>query len=870
MSEEPDIYTAYDNLSLPVLVFDLNGMFFLYMNESASDLFKKFNITDVGSVDDIFEFIKDYSLHEFQSILKNTKNGKFPRKLMLSAKNEIQWFDVLFSKGMLNKSEILTLTLNDVTDSKNASFILEDVFRFRDMLYRIVEKNNSISTDEVPGLIDESLELIGKFFKCDRVYVCTEDPDRTSFSKLAEWFGNGVTGYGGKSGPLSKDEVEWSLKRVFNEGMLLVTDISDLPEEAEMERRLMLEWKVKSYVILPIFLNDDYTGYLGMEYVKHEKRWEKHDISNLKFITRNIANLLIRYRHESYLIEKEFLYQSLFVSANDSILIFRNGICVDCSKKALELFNCTRDEIIGLKGEEFAAEEENFSKEKAKEKLSDEGTIFASEYLTKRPDGSKFYAEISLSRKLINDIVYVVSIYRDISKVKKSLHELKNREDHLQNKLKQLLAPDDEVKELTIKDIFDVNQLQALQDTLVEALGVSSYFADAEGRPVTIPKSINKICDLINSTPGGKALCHETALLLRDKSSRTKLSEYLPCLTCGFIDAYAPIIVDGIQVGSWIVGQVIPADYKKSDLKKHIGPLGVDVSKAEELFDTLPRFDSEKLKKTVDLLTILSNELSTLGYNNLKLARTVKEHIALEKELREAKNKAEESDRLKSAFLANMSHEIRTPMNGIVGFADLLDVEMLLPEERKEYVSLIKQSSQQLLSIINDIIDISKIESGQVDVNITRFSIGQMFNDLHSFFKRQIDNDKVELILDKSTSGEMSVEILSDDVKLRQVLTNLLSNAIKFTDKGYVKFGYSVVQDKLKFFVEDTGEGIAKKDIGNIFNRFWQLRQNRPGKGGTGLGLAISKAYVELLDGEIDVVSELKRGTTFTVTIPLR
>lgn len=297
--------------------------------------------------------------------------------------------------------------------------------------------------------------------------------------------------------------------------------------------------------------------------------------------------------------------------------------------------------------------------------------------------------------------------------------------------------------------------------------------------------------------------------------------------------------------------------------------MDLDTSKIEKLYDEVPKIDETYFKRILNLLSVLANELSTVGYNNLKLAKTIREHLELENELRSAKEKAEESDRLKSAFLANMSHEIRTPMNGIVGFADLLDVEGLLPEERKEYVSLIKQSSQQLLNIINDIVDISKIESGQVDVNKIKFSIEHMFDDLYSFFKRQIKGKDVELVLDKNVSGEISDEIDTDDIKLRQVLTNLLSNAIKFTEKGFVRFGYAIDQDNLRFFVKDTGEGIGEKDLDNIFDRFWQSRQNRPGKGGTGLGLAISKAYVELLGGVIEVESELNKGTKFTVTIPI-
>jgi len=871
MVKETDLFITYENIPLPVLVFDLSDRHLLFMNTSASGLFNKFKIIDVISVDDIFKYFNDYSSFEFFNALQTSKSGSIPSKLKFRSNNEERWFDVKYKKGILKEKEILIFALNDVTASTSTSFILEDVFRFRDMLYRIVEKNNSISTNEVPGLINESLHLIGDFFKCDRVYVCMVDKSGEKIFKVAEWFRNGVKGYGKEAITLSSEEVKWSIDKLFNGGQIIVNNINDLPEEAENERMLMLEWNVRSYIIAPINLNNGDNGYLGVDYVHKEKNWTEYDISNVKFVTRNIANLLLRYRNESYLREKEFLYQSLFKSANDSILIFENEICVDCSNKALELFRCEREDLIGLSGEELSVEEEKFSVKELKESLfkSKENTLFIDEYLVKRPDGTQFYSELSLSRILINETSYVIAIYRVISNIKRSYRELKNRESYLQSKLEQLLAPAKDIEHFNIRDLFDINQLQLLQDALVDSFGISSYISDEKGNPVTTPTAKNRICEMITSTEKGKKLCHETALLLRDKAIKKGGNEKISCITCGFIDAFSPIIVDGRYIGSWIIGQVIPDNYRKSDLKKYIGPLGVDVSKAEQMFDILPKFDDGKFKNILNLLSTLSNELSTLGYNNLKLARTIKEHIILENKLREAKNKAEESDRLKSAFLANMSHEIRTPMNGIVGFADLLDVEGLLPDERKGYVSLIKQSSQQLLNIINDIVDVSKIESGQVTVNKTRFSIEQMFDDLYLFFKRQIEGKNIDLVFDKSVSGELSDEIETDDIKLRQVLTNLLSNAIKFTEKGFVKFGYAIDQYNLICFVEDTGEGIGEKDLDNIFDRFWQSRQNRPGKGGTGLGLAISKAYVELLGGVIEVESELNKGTTFSVTIPL-
>ncbi len=742
---------------------------------------------------------------------------------------------------------------------------------FRDLLYRIVETNNSISTNEVPELIKESLRLIGNFFKCDRTYVYTTEEESGKLLKLAEWFSDDVHGYGGENESLNLADVEWSMNKIFKERVLVVNNINDLTEEAKREIRLMAEWDVRSYIILPIILSDKNKGYLGVEYVKQEKEWQLIDINNLQFAARNIANLILRYRNETSLFQKEQLYQSLFHTANDSILIFENGVCMDCSDKALELFRCKKSDLLGLTGEELSPEEEKASLKEINDRFfnKNETSIFLNEYLVKRPDGSRFYAEIRISRVVINNDNLVVVIFRDISNVKKSYRLLKVRENFLKKRLELLLSPSKEIDQFSLKELFDVNQLQKLQDAMVDALGVSSYFADIDGKPVTTPASKNKICELINATEKGKTLCHKTAELLRDRMGSDTEPSYINCLTCSFVDAFATIVVEGRRVGTWIIGQVIPESYKLKDLKDYLTPLGVDIQQAKDLFHSSPKFNDQQFEKVINLLSVLSNELSTLGYNNLKLARAIREHVIMEKELRDAKERAEASDRLKSAFLANLSHEIRTPMNGIVGFTDLLNIKGLSREDRHEYIKLIKQSSNQLLNIINDIIDISKIEAGQVVVNKSKFNIYDLFIGLYSFFKIQAEEKGIELIIINDKPDDKDAWINTDEIKMRQILTNLLSNAIKFTDSGTVKMEYKKNGNELICSVEDTGQGIDPDHMENIFDRFRQSKNNTAKHGGTGLGLAITKAYVEYLGGKIRVEPELEKGTKFVFTVPV-
>jgi len=249
-----------------------------------------------------------------------------------------------------------------------------------------------------------------------------------------------------------------------------------------------------------------------------------------------------------------------------------------------------------------------------------------------------------------------------------------------------------------------------------------------------------------------------------------------------------------------------------------------------------------------------------------------------EKELIEAKEKAEESDRLKSAFLSNMSHEIRTPMNGILGFTELLKEPLLTGEQQQEYISIIEKSGARLLNIINDIVSISKIESGQMELSISETNVNELIEYIFDFFKPEADYKKLHLSY-KNALPEIEVMIKTDSEKVTAILTNLVNNAIKFTYEGSIEFGYEKKGNWLEFFVKDTGIGIphAQKEL--IFERFRQgsesLTRNYEG---AGLGLSISKAYVEMIGGKIWIESDsdkpissgsgVNNGSTFHFTIP--
>jgi PAS domain S-box-containing protein len=248
--------------------------------------------------------------------------------------------------------------------------------------------------------------------------------------------------------------------------------------------------------------------------------------------------------------------------------------------------------------------------------------------------------------------------------------------------------------------------------------------------------------------------------------------------------------------------------------------------------------------------------------------RDISERIEFETELTEAKEKAEKSDRLKSAFLANMSHEIRTPMNGILGFTELLSEPNLKSDDIQDYIQIIQISGKRMLNTINNIVDISKIESGLIQVNISETEINEKMNFIFGFFKPEVEFKGLQFSLTNGLPAQESI-IKTDNEKVYGILTNLIKNALKFTFEGSIRFGYNKKDEFLEFFVQDTGIGIPGNQKELIFERFRQgldsLTRNYEG---SGLGLSIAKSYVEMLGGRIWVESQEGVGSTFYFTIP--
>ncbi|MDQ2177901.1 GAF domain-containing sensor histidine kinase [Marinifilum sp. D714] len=280
------------------------------------------------------------------------------------------------------------------------------------------------------------------------------------------------------------------------------------------------------------------------------------------------------------------------------------------------------------------------------------------------------------------------------------------------------------------------------------------------------------------------------------------------------------------------------------------------------------------LRQFKDVIELDLAMVTSFEVKSSKMIQTIKEqqdqlkrqNIALQK----AKEKAEEGNRLKSAFLQNISHEIRTPLNAVVGFSELLSKPDLTNEKRDYFSSIILKNSEQLLSIVSDILTVSEIETEQHQVKIEYTCLDSTLQDLEDIYKQRYQDNGIDFIkrIPENLRGH---KINTDKTKLNQIITNLLNNAFKFTEKGSIEFGVELKNDDYEFYVKDSGIGISEDMQEEIFNRFTQTNETISELyGGIGLGLSISKAFVELLGGKIWLKSEVGKGSNFYFTLPNR
>ncbi len=518
---------------------------------------------------------------------------------------------------------------------------------------------------------------------------------------------------------------------------------------------------------------------------------------------------------EQALRESELKHRTLFETANDGIVLMRRDRVIDCNARALTIFGCSRDQIIGAPSCEYLPPIRPYgcsSGEKANVEidLALSGGAQCFEWEHSRPDGTQFMAEVSLNHMELGEEVLLQAIVRDITERKLAEIELRDSSERFQT-------------------IFDM---------LPWGVCITN---PEDGTFLHVNPSFGGVLGYSNEEMIG-----HTSLGLniwRSNDDRDAM-------------------IRGVRENGEFQGEVV---LQRKD--------GVFIN-ANLCAKLIPLDGLKSILVVIEDITERKQAAEAIRELNASLERRVAERTS---ELAVARDRAEAADRLKSAFLATMSHELRTPLNSIIGFTGIILLELAGPltAEQRKQLEMVQNSSTHLMALINDVLDISKIEAGQLEVRREPFDLRTSIMKVIGIVKPMADKKGLGL------SVEMAAEtafLTSDPRRVEQIMMNLLNNAIKFTERGGVTLAAQIVPDpfvtshsEIRISVTDTGMGIKTEDLGKLFQPFRQIdtglsRQHE----GTGLGLAICRRLTELLGGKITVESNWGQGSVFTLSLPVQ
>jgi len=583
------------------------------------------------------------------------------------------------------------------------------------------------------------------------------------------------------------------------------------------------------------------------------EKWVSLTGNAIQFEDKNTALISVTDITERKLAEKELKesedrFKKLSSFTFEGIIIHNNSIAIDVNQSFVEMIGYERDEIVGMNLftiihlDYHALVKENIIKEVA----------LPYQIIVIRKDGSTFDAEIEARNVSYNGEYFRVACIRDITERKQSelIIQKKTEEIELQNQRLESLLKISQYPTNSTQELLDFALSEAINLT-DSKIGYIYFYNETSKQFIlnTWSKEVMQECKVMNPQTIydlDKTGCWGEAVRQRK-----------------------PIIINDYQAEN---------PHKKGTPEGHI-----QLSK----FLTIPVISDDKIVAVAGVAN-KENDYDSSDVRQLSLLMDsvwkISERILLIKDLTAAKLQAQESDRLKSAFLANMSHEIRTPMNGILGFAEILKDPELTGDQQQEYIKIIEKSGKRMLNIINDIVDISKIESGLMKLNLSESNINEQIEYIYTFFKPEVEAKGMKLLFNTTLSAQEAT-IQTDREKVYAIFTNLVKNAIKYSKNGFIEIGYvstgsttslvgahveaQCIAPLLQFYVKDTGIGIPPDRQNAIFERFIQADiADKMARQGAGLGLAITKSYVEMLGGKIWVESQEGEGSTFYFTLP--
>jgi PAS domain S-box-containing protein len=610
---------------------------------------------------------------------------------------------------------------------------------------------------------------------------------------------------------------------------------------------------------------------------------------------------------ESQLFESEERYKAIFKNSHAIMLLVDpdDGSIADANPAACEYYGYTLEELLTLKMDQINKLDITELNKIFHKAINGEQSLFLMRHFT--ASGSKRYVDVYSGPLHIKQKIYLFSIIHDVSKRVFTEKALKESEEKYRLLFDQNPQPmwiyktdtleflevnqaavahygysREEFLSMSIKTIRPTEDLDALLEQIknpVRNLNTSKTWRHLKKNGELIDVEVTSHDLVFNGLEARHVLINDITERKKAEATNRLLSKALEQSPVSVVVTEANGMIQYINRKFTEITGYTPEEV--IGLTPRISKSGVQEDAFyQKLWETISakrdwygelvnkRKNGELYWESVLISPLLDPQQNITNYIGIKEDITHQKEML--NELIEAKEKAVESDRLKTAFLHNISHEIRTPMNAIMGFSSLLNDSDLEAEKRRFFIDVLKQNSKQLLNIIGDIINIATIEAGQIKVQEQTMNLNASMSLLYEQFAPKAREHNLDFTTNNGLPDEEAF-IMADETKLAEVFSNLIQNAIKFTKRGSVSFGYRIRDRKIEGFVEDTGIGIPANKQSEIFERFRQVENNMARNyGGSGLGLSIAKAYVEIMGGELKVHSEVEKGSTFYFSIPYK